>query len=171
MKRVDPSDLLLRPFHLLDKEWALLVAGTARPNPMTVSWGGFGTLWNRPTATVYVRPTRFTFGLLESGDAFTLSVLPAPLKAALELCGTRSGRDLDKWGAAGLVPRPGAEVAVPFVAESELALECRLMASLRVDPTRFRDASLEGHYPLKDYHTAYLGEVVAAWATPRFLKG
>ena len=50
MKRVAVEDLSFRPFHLLDREWALLVAGSGRPNPMTVSWGGFGTLWNRPVA-------------------------------------------------------------------------------------------------------------------------
>ena len=52
MTRVDPQGVILRPFHLLDKEWALLVAGTERPNPMPVSWGGFGEIWNRPAVTV-----------------------------------------------------------------------------------------------------------------------
>ncbi len=170
MTRVDPAEVILRPFHLLDKEWALLVAGTERPNPMTVSWGGFGTIWNRPAVTVYVRPTRHTFGLLEAGHAFTLNVLPASRRNALELCGTRSGRDLDKWKAAGLVPEASSEVPVVRIAGSDLSLECRLMATMQVDPARFRDPSIEGNYPQRDYHTAFLGEVLAVWASARFRK-
>ena len=163
MRRCEPAELKLRPFHLLDEEWALLVAGRERPNPMTVSWGGFGTLWNRPVVTVYVRPTRFTFGLLEAWPEFTLNVLPPALKGALELCGRTSGRDLDKWTAAGLSPEPAAAVAVPRVAGARLALECRVLSSVDLDPARFLDPAIERLYPLRDHHRIFLGEVVAAW--------
>ena len=167
-KRVESQSLVLRPFHLLDQEWALLVGGPEHPNPMTVSWGGLGTLWNRPVATVYVRPTRFTFGLLEKDAEFTLNVLPASMKSVLDLCGTRSGRDLDKWEAAGIWPEPSERVAVPRVKGAELSLECRVIATFEVDPARFLDRSIEELYPLRDYHRAFVGEVLAAWATDRF---
>ena len=168
-KRIDPDALCLRPFHVLDKEWALLVGGREKPNPMTVSWGGLGTLWNRPVATVYVRPTRHTFGLLRSGPEFTLNVLPDSMRAALDLCGTRSGRELDKWAAAGLTRVPSETVGVPRVAGAELALECRVIATFPIDPSRFLDSAIESLYPLKDYHTAFVGEVLAAFASERFL--
>ena len=45
-----------------DKEWALLTAGdSSKFNTMTISWGGFGTLWHKPVITVYVRKNRFIF--------------------------------------------------------------------------------------------------------------
>ncbi len=165
MQRIDPAELKLRPFHLLDEEWALLVAGRERPNPMTVSWGGLGTLWNRPVATVYVRPTRHTYGLLEAHPEFTLCFLPPTMKAALDLCGSRSGRDTDKWAAADLRPESSAAVEVPRVAGSSLVLEGRVLATFDVDPARFLDPGLEKLYPQRDYHRAYIGEVVAAWVT------
>ena len=168
LKRIESTELCLRPFHLLDKEWALLVGGREKPNPMTVSWGGLGTLWNRPVATVYVRPTRFTFGLLQVDDEFTLNVLPHSMRTALDICGTRSGRDMDKWAAAGLEPLPSEKVAVPRVEGAELSLECRVIATFKIDPARFLDPSIEQLYPIKDYHTAFVGEVLAAWATERF---
>jgi flavin reductase (DIM6/NTAB) family NADH-FMN oxidoreductase RutF len=163
MRQIDPADLTVRPFHLLDAEWALLVGGRERPNPMTVSWGGLGTLWNRPVATVYVRPTRFTYELLEDHPEFTLCFLPPAMKAALDLCGSRSGRRTDKWAAAGLRAEPSSAVAVPRVAGATLVLEARVLASFDLDPARFLDPALESLYPKRDYHRAFLGEVVAAW--------
>jgi flavin reductase (DIM6/NTAB) family NADH-FMN oxidoreductase RutF len=170
VRRVPPDELRVKPFTIFDRQWALLVGGSARPNPMTVSWGGLGTLWNRPVATVYVRPTRFTFGLLEAERVFTLNFLPERYRAALDLCGAVSGRDLDKWHATGLGKARSATVPVPRVAEAELALECRVLATLEVDPQRFLEPAIADLYPRKDYHRVFLGEVLAAFADERFLE-
>ncbi len=139
------------------------MAGPDRPNPMTVSWGGLGTLWQRPVATVYVRPTRHTWGLLAAHPEFTLNVLPPARRPALELCGRSSGRDLDKWAAAGLRPEPAATVAVPRVAGAALSLECRVLATLDFDPTRFLEPSIEQLYPQRDHHRLFFGHVLAVW--------
>lgn len=171
LRRVAPSDLVLRPFHALDREWALLVAGRDRPNPMTVSWGGLGTLWQRPVATVYVRPTRHTWGLLNAHPEFTLNVLPPDQRPALELCGTRSGRDIDKWAATGLRPEPAAAVAVPRVAGAALSLECRVLATLDFDPARFLAPEIHELYPARDHHRLFFGEVLAAWVAERSAGG
>ncbi len=169
MRRVTPQDVLVRPFAILDRQWALLVAGAERPNPMTVSWGGLGTLWDRPVATVYVRPTRHTFALLDREGEFTLNFLPERHRAALNVCGTASGRDTDKWSAAGLHPAAAETVAAPRVAEAELAFECRVVATVDLDPARFLDPAAHRLYPERDYHRVFLGEVLAAWAEDRFL--
>jgi flavin reductase (DIM6/NTAB) family NADH-FMN oxidoreductase RutF len=164
MRKIEPAALTLKPFHLLDEEWALLVGGRERPNPMTVSWGGFGTLWNRPMATVYVRPTRHTCNKLLEHREFTLNFLPPEMKAALELCGAKSGRDIDKWAAAGLEPVKSERVAVPRVDGARLVLECRTLATLDFDPARFLDPAVDKNYPKKDYHRLFFGEVLAVWA-------
>ena len=165
MKAIHIGDLAIRPFHILDKEWALLVAGREKPNPMTVSWGGFGTLWNRPVTTVFVRPTRYTFGLLNREPEFTLNFLPESMRPALDLCGSRSGRDGDKWAAGGITPEPSGVVKVPRVRGARLVLECRVLATLDLDPRRFLDPSIEDLYAAKDYHRVYLGQVLAVWET------
>lgn len=163
MRRIEPGQIALHPFQALDEEWALLVAGAERPNPMTVSWGGFGTLWHRPVLTVYVRPTRHTFGLLNGHAEFTLNFLPPERRAALELCGSVSGRDTDKWAAAGLAQVAGEAVRVPRVAGARLAFECRTLATFDFDPARFLESSLAGEYPARDFHRAFVGEVLAAF--------
>jgi flavin reductase (DIM6/NTAB) family NADH-FMN oxidoreductase RutF len=169
VRRVSPQDLLVKPFTILDRQWALLVAGSERPNPMTVSWGGLGTLWDRPVATVYVRPTRFTYSRLETEPYFTLNFLPERYRAALDLCGSVSGRDTDKWGATSLSRAPGLNVPVPHVAEAELALECRVLATLDIDPRRFLEPAIRDLYPKKDYHRVFLGEVLSVFADERYL--
>ena len=45
-KKVNIHSVPDNPFNLLDNDWALLTAGSAESfNTMTVSWGGFGVLW------------------------------------------------------------------------------------------------------------------------------
>jgi flavin reductase (DIM6/NTAB) family NADH-FMN oxidoreductase RutF len=169
VRAISPHELSVRPFTVFDTQWALLVAGSARPNPMTVSWGALGTVWNRPVATVYVRPTRFTFTLLDAEPWFTLNFLPEALRPALDLCGARSGRDTDKWVATGLSRVAGETVPVPRVAEAELALECKILATLDLDPRRFLDPSVDSFYPASDYHRMFVGEVLAAFADEKYL--
>ena len=72
-KQISPEQITRSPFTLIGKDWALLTGGTPEKcNPMTVSWGGVGILWNKPVATVYVRPQRYTLGLLNENEQFTL---------------------------------------------------------------------------------------------------
>ena len=162
MREIDFRDVHVRPFQVLDEEWAILVGGKERPNPMTVSWGGFGTLWNRPVVTVYVRPTRHTFDLLSAHGEFTLNFLPETLRPALELCGKLTGRDTDKWAASGLTKDPSHAIAVPRVAQARMAFECRTVAQFDFDPSRFLDPSILGLYPKRDFHRAFVGQVLKA---------
>ncbi len=165
MHKIEIAEFSAKPFHLLDQEWALLVGGTARPNPMTVSWGGFGTLWMKPVVTVYVRPTRHTWGLLNGHPEFTLNVLPGTMKKALQVCGSTSGRDSDKWVTAGLEPAPAEAVAVPRVAGARVVFECRTLGTAQVDPSAFVDPELEKLYAQKDYHRLYFGEVLGVFSS------
>jgi flavin reductase (DIM6/NTAB) family NADH-FMN oxidoreductase RutF len=164
MLETNLKSLQLRPFHVLDDECALLVAGRERPNPMTVSWGGFGTVWNRPSVTVYVRPTRHTYTCLEESREFTLNFMPPSEQRVLDLCGEFSGRDQDKWRLAGISPEPAERIRVPRVTGARLVFECRIMAWFDVDPANFVDPSVADLYPGRDYHRAYVGEVLGVWS-------
>ena len=60
-EKIGLTDIELAPFTAFDKGWGLVTAGDAKEyNTMTVSWGGLGTLWNKPVATIYIRPQRYT---------------------------------------------------------------------------------------------------------------
>ena len=84
-------------FKVFDKQWALVSAGTPEDyNTMTISWGSVGTLWRKPIVNIYIRPTRFTFPLLEANDYFTIAFFPEQYHEDLSYLGTHSGRDGDK---------------------------------------------------------------------------
>ena len=54
---------------VFDKKWTLLSAWDKNKfNTMTISWGGLGTLWGKPVATVYVRKSRYTHDFMEDND-------------------------------------------------------------------------------------------------------
>lgn len=66
-------------------------------NTMTVSWGTFGVLWGKEVVFLFVRPERYTFAFTESGSKMSLSFFDALKKDTLTYCGTKSGRDVDKF--------------------------------------------------------------------------
>ena len=95
-------------FTKFDKQWALVTAGTPEHyNTMTISWGGLGTLWERPVATVYVKKNRYTFEFMEESDYFTVSFYPKEQRRALSLLGSTSGRAQRHPGIQGSAPAPG----------------------------------------------------------------
>jgi len=70
------KEINLAPLYIIDQEWALLTVGKKEKfNAMTISWGGLGTIWNKPIVTVYVKPIRYTYELMENNDYFTVSYL------------------------------------------------------------------------------------------------
>ncbi|MFZ2028154.1 MAG: flavin reductase family protein, partial [Lactococcus raffinolactis] len=101
--RIDTLDM--NPFTKIGKEWLLITAGTAdNCNTMTASWGGFGFLWNRNVATVYIRPQRYTKTFVDGTDTFTLSFFNGDFRKVMTYLGQTSGRDADKIVKAGLTP-------------------------------------------------------------------
>ena len=150
-------------FDRVQKTWMLVTAGSPDSwNTMTANWGGFGHLWNRDVAFVFIRPTRHTFSFIEKYGALTLSFFSEDWRKALNTCGTLSGRDVDKAALTGLkpaVPRPG------FVGfeQAELTLACRVIHKQDIDPAGFVEPTIADNYH-GDYHRLYVAEIVAALA-------
>ena len=127
---------------------------------MTVSWGHFGVMWNRPVFIVHVRPTRHTFTLMEEAEEFTLNAFGDDRKDVLELCGRKSGRDTNKIEALKLDLIPSNRVRTPGIGEAEMIFECRIIYKDTIKPEKFMDPDLSRLYPRKDYHTSYWGEIL-----------
>lgn len=146
-------------FRLFGRQWALVTAGTAEHfNTMTIGWGGLGTLWSRPVATVYVRPNRYTYEFMERSDYFTVSFFPEEQRGALQLLGTVSGRDGDKVAQAGLTPLP-LEQGVTF-REAETTLLCRKLYWQDMDPQCIPEEIRQQFYAGEPLHRMYVGQVV-----------
>lgn len=146
-------------FSQFDRKWALVCAGTLEHhNAMTISWGGLGTLWSRPVATVYVKPVRHTYGFMEESDWFTVSFYGEEYRRALEVMGTTSGRDTDKDGAAGLTP-VAAGKGVTY-AQAEVTLLCRKIYRQDLDTAHMPPEVVDTYYRTEAAHRMYVGEVV-----------
>lgn len=149
-------------FRMLSEDWALVTAGTYSDfNTMTVSWGGFGVLWNKNVATIYIRPQRYTREFIETNELFTISVLPDSFKSALTICGRKSGRDCNKVEEAGITP-VDFDGCVAFK-EARLVLVCKKLYHSDIDPAAFYDSQIDKNYPQKDYHRMYIGEIVSVF--------
>lgn len=159
------NSLQMDAFDTFHNGWALLTAGTEDSfNTMTVSWGGVGCLWNRSVATVYVRPSRHTYGFMEREELFTVSFYSGEYRPALALLGKLSGRNTDKVAMSGLTP-VAMDGSVTF-AQAKTTLLCRKLYHQDMIPenipgdiwNRFYQ---EGEIP----HRMYIGEVIAVKST------
>ena len=149
----------LNTLQIFNKDWALVTAGDKQSfNTMTIGWGGLGTLWSKPVATVYVKPVRFTHSFLDRYDKFTVSFFPEPYKKALALLGSRSGRDGDKVAAAGLTP-VYLDGAVTF-REASRTLVCRKIYRQDLDLAAMPAEAVEAYYKTEAPHTMYIGQVL-----------
>lgn len=145
-------------FKLIGSDWMLITAGTKESfNTMTASWGGLGVLWHKPVSYIFVRPQRYTYEFLEGNKSYSLSFFDEKYKKALSLCGTKSGRDIDKVKEAGLTPVVSDNGIVHF-SEAKLVLECSKLYYQDIDPENFIDKSINEIYN-NDFHRMYIGEI------------
>ena len=163
---VDIKTLSPEVFRVFGTQNALLTAGDkTQLNTMTIGWCQLGRIWNVPACTVYVRPERYTYAFTEQHDYFTVSVLPTDRREVMQLCGTQSGREVDKVAACGLTVCYGAGDA-PFFDEAELVLVCKKLYVQDLDPACVKDDRVFASYtPQKGgWHRCYVGEVLEAYA-------
>jgi len=171
MQIIDTNNFKPKINNLWANRWLLLTAGDFEKNDfntMTVAWGYFGTMWNKPTAVAVVRPTRYTYKFMEKYDDFTLCSFDEQYRDDLSLLGTKSGRDGDKIAETNLTPCASNLIAAPGFAEANLLVECRKLYFDDFKPENFLDESIEKAYPKKDYHRIYIGEIVQIRGDERY---
>lgn len=105
---------------------ALVACGTLdSPNVFTVAWTGI--INSQPAKTyISVRPERYSHGLIVESGEFTINLPTKKLVRAVDFCGVRSGRDMNKFEKCGITPVAASEVGAPIVEESPISLECRV---------------------------------------------
>ncbi len=160
-KTVDLKKLDLNPFSAIGDQRLLITAGTKeRCNTMTASWGGLGVLWGAPMAIAYIRPQRYTKQFVDENEYFTLCFFGEEYRRALALCGSKSGREVDKVKECGFTVET-AECGAPYFAEASLVLVCRKRMVMPMDPAAMPEDVKEKWYT-GDYHDMYWGEIVEA---------
>ena len=167
---VNPFDYAKEINHALEKGILLTTKADDKVNTMTIGWGMLGIQWNKPIFLALVRGCRHTYSMLEKNPEFTVNIpLDAVDKSILRICGTKSGRDIDKFQELGLTAEDPEKISVPGIRQLPLTLECKVLYKQQQYPEH-----LLSNEPLKfyqenpvsiqdDYHTAYYGEIVSAY--------
>ncbi|MBR5544931.1 MAG: flavin reductase family protein [Clostridia bacterium] len=144
---------------MINNDWALLTAGKENDfNTMTVSWGGIGELWNKDVCFVFVRPQRYTYEFMEKNDYFSLSFFGGEYKKELGVCGSKSGRDIDKIAETGFSPIDLGE-SVGFE-QAKVNIVLKKLAYQDMKPDGFIDETIMNNYANNDFHRIYIGEIV-----------
>jgi len=143
--------------------------GAGKANPMTIGWAQVGIVWSMPVMTVLIRESRYTHACVMGSETFSVCVpRPGELREALTLCGTTSGRNVDKVARAGLTLLPAREIDTPILGECGLHYECRVIARTQQSLADFAssaDKVLATFYPKGDHHLILLGRIVDAYTT------
>ena len=146
MRKIEAKNIDKNVIKLICQDWMLVTAGDQEKfNMMTASWGSMGYLWNKPVVMVFVRPQRYTFEFTEKKDEFTLSFFDEKYRHALNVCGSVSGRNVNK-------------------VQATLVLECKKLYTDFLKEEAFLDKKIvDSQYGQKDFHKVYVAEIVHAW--------
>ncbi len=113
-----------------------------KPNAMTVAWAGI-CCSAPPCISVSLRKATYSYGGIIENKAFTVSIPSEDHVKEADYFGLASGRDEDKFKAAGLTPVRSDLVAAPYVGEFPFVLECKLLHTLEIG-----------------LHTMFVGEII-----------
>lgn len=134
-------------------------------NPMVASWGFVGNMWGKKVFVAPIRDSRFTKTKIDETGVFTVSVPSAgTMKSELAFCGSKSGRDYDKWAETGMKKQAAKAVDTCVVAGCARYFECKVVGVL---PMGDMDVSAVSKWyptsekmPAGDKHNFYFGEII-----------
>ncbi len=123
-----------------------------KSNITTIAWTG---VLNSEPPLVYVsiRPTRYSYHIIKETKEFVINIPDGSLVWQTDFCGTKSGKDMDKFEGASLTKEACKIVKAPAIAECPISLECKVK---EIKPL--------------GSHDMFIGEVVCVNAKPEFIE-
>lgn len=159
MRKVDSMSVAERAIAQIKNGAFLTVTAGKEMNTMTIGWALIGFLWKKPVLTVAVRKSRHTFHIIDKAEDFTVSIPSGSMQKELSFCGTKSGRDVDKYKACNLRSAAAGRVHSPIIDTAGIHFECKIVFKSPVNP-EFLIQEYHGIYQEGDYHTLYFGEIM-----------
>ncbi len=129
-------------------------------NTMTISWGFIGMFWAKPIFIVGVRPQRYTKEIIDKAASFTVSVPFGTLAEELKICGTKSGKDIDKSTLVEFVP--AKKVDSPVVKGCNMYYECEILTADDLKEA-FIPEDIRNRLYKQDYHKLYFGQIIETY--------
>jgi flavin reductase (DIM6/NTAB) family NADH-FMN oxidoreductase RutF len=128
------------------------VSTAGKANIITLGWA-MPTSGSPPMCAISIGLPRYSHKLLEQVPEFVLTFPAEDMEAAMLICGTRSGRDVDKFAETGLAAFPASKIRPPLIGEAVTNMECKVVST-----------------HLTGDHTIFVGEIVAAHHTTRQVR-
>lgn len=148
------AKISFRPGNMLYPLPAVMVSvadQAGNTNIITVAWAGT-VCTNPPMVSISVRPSRYSYHMLEETGEFVINLTTRALTYAADYCGVKSGRDVDKWKEAKLTPVKSDIVKAPCIAQSPVNIECKVIRREQLGS-----------------HDLFLAEVVAVHAEEQYM--
>lgn len=157
-KTINPKNIKDNLIKCFSEEWALITAGNNENyNMMTASWGFAGEMWGEDSIAVVVRPQRYTMEFIDKNDYFTVSFY-GDRKDVHKICGSKSGRDINKTTETGLTPLSNNKYV--YFKEARMVLVIKKQFVQLLSPDGFIDKSIiDKWYPENDFHYMIIGKI------------
>ncbi|MBM7557568.1 flavin reductase family protein [Halanaerobacter jeridensis] len=164
MKKIEYNQFAEEALDAIADSGAFLTVKTEDDlNTMTIGWGSISYMWGKPVFIAMVRDSRYTYELLETTNQFTVSIPFADaMKEELAFCGSKSGREHDKFSECDLNTTKAKEIESPLINGCDVHYECKLRFKQKMDPDNLDPALDEEWYSSDEgYHMFYFGEIVS----------
>jgi flavin reductase (DIM6/NTAB) family NADH-FMN oxidoreductase RutF len=145
---VDP----MRPVYPTPAALITCVSSDGKPNIITLGEVFNVSLRRPPIVGLAIRKATYSHGLIAETGEFVVNMPTTAILRETDLCGTRTGRDTDKFAESGLTAIPADKVRPPLIKECPLNIECRLTSLQEIGD-----------------HDLFLGEVLAVHADESLL--
>ncbi len=139
------------------QEWMLISAGDKNGyNMMTASWGFMGEMWGEDSVVAAIRPQRYTMEFIDKNDYFTLSFY-GDEKQIHKVCGSMSGRDVNKTELAELTPVFSDNTV--YFGEARLVFICKKQYVAPLAADGFIDKAPLQKWYNNDLHNMIIGKI------------
>ena len=156
-KEIKACDIKGNVIDMISREWMLVTAGNRQNyNMMTASWGFMGEMWGENAVSIMVRPQRYTMEFINNSEYFSLSFY-GDNKKIHNVCGSLSGRDVNKTELANLTPN-FCEKA-PYFCEARLVIICKKQYVQKLDKNCFTDKAPLNKWYKDDLHYNIIGKI------------
>lgn len=164
MKEIKYNEYAKEALEGLTKGVFLNVTHEGVDNTMTIGWGSISYIWRKPVFMVMVRYSRHTYEMLDKVGEFTVSIpFGDNFKKELAFCGTKSGRDLNKFESCNLQTVRANKVNAPLISGCNLHYECKVVYKQVLDPGDLESEISNKFYKDTDLHVLYYGEIVGTY--------
>lgn len=167
MKNINISEISQYIIENIGKGFFLNSSDGNIDNTMIIGWGGPLIMHSVDAFVVAVRPSRFTYELLNKNPYFTISIPLHDMKEQIKIAGSKSGRDIHKFGTEGLTAEKAKSVNVPIVKECGLHIECKIISYADMQDESIEDRTRKLYYADGDLHRFYIGKILEVYYTDR----